>query len=237
MKNAVLLCALAMACLPGRAADATTPPIRLVTLLAPDTPLYGQFARLIDSAFSQLQQPYTLSYQPARLAAASFKAGLFDGDISRSAQFRGVVPDAIAVTPPIYAIRVIAVSRQPTITITSWDDLKPYRVAYRRGFQAIERPLQDVKGRYAVDTDASCMAMVQLRRMDVCVGDEALLSHTLATQDDDFRIDYFDQLPSFVWLAPRHAALAARLGQVLKAMEGSGELARFFQTPEKHGAR
>lgn len=205
--------------------------IRLVSPGRLDTPIGQKLTSVIATAFGRLHTPYTLVYNPAERAVSGFKAGNFDGDVSRAKSFNETYPEAIRVDPPLVVGEFIAVGNYDSAMPKSWADLNQVRFGYLRGSRAIEANTRDAKNAKVVDSHVACLGMLKLRRLDLCVGlqsDTALNSHS-KSDVEEFRVVKFAREGSYIWLGPAHQELAKRLSRTLSEMEKSGELKRLFK--------
>jgi hypothetical protein len=220
-------------------------PIKLVTTLPLNLRIGQQVEALTKAAFAKLDVPYTLEYNPAERASKMFENGHFDGDVARVELFAATYPEAIRILPghqTDYYVMISLAQSKSVADVKSFDQLTDYRVAYRRGVKGIENRTSHVRERTSIDSWESCLAMVISRRVDVCLG--ILLGYGKAGPDktgtplgqlllqDSYRqqlvVTQLGESKNYIWLAPQHKNLAARLSAVLKEMEKSGEMAAIF---------
>ncbi len=205
--------------------------IRLVSPGRLDTPIGKKLTTVIATAFGRMHTPYTLVYNPAERAVSEFKAGNFDGDVSRAKSFNETYPEAIRIDPPLVVGEFIAVGNHDSVMPKSWADLNQARFGYLRGSRAIEANTRDAKNARVVDSHVACLGMLRLRRLDLCVGlqSDTALNPQTKTNTDEFRVVKFAREGSYIWLGPSHQELAKRLSATLSEMEKSGELKRLFK--------
>jgi ABC-type amino acid transport substrate-binding protein len=205
--------------------------IRLVSPQRLDTPLGLKTSEVIGIAFQRVGVPHTLVYNPAERAIAGFKAGMFDGDVGRARDFDSVVPGAIRVEPPLMYGEFLAVANAGDPLPKSWADFSRFRFGYLRGARAIESNTRAATMGYPVDSYDACLGMLQLHRLDVCVGLNKILGEAAAAKAAKGEVvtSKFARLGSYIWLGPQHRALAGKLGAVLADMEKQGDLERAFK--------
>ena len=227
LQAALLLAAGAGPTRAAPAVPATSEPVRLV--VSPAASARGN--RIAEAAIALLMGQaglrYTLAREPVGRALASFRAGLYDADMLRLPQFDQSVPGAIRVDPHLLSTTILAFSRSPSQSPSSWADLGDLRVAHVRGIKAIELGLAGRAGVEVTSSAEACLGMVRMHRVDLCLLN-AERDYGAASQPHGVTLhrSVLTRVNLHVWVAPGQTALAQRLSAALRAVVASGELAR-----------
>jgi len=211
-------------------AQAETPAHKLVALQPLDRPNLVAERAVLDLAFARAGLQYTLDYNPPERALQSFVKGHFDGDINRVATFNQSYPEAIRVDPHIQSGFFFAIGRGPQPKPASWEGLAGGRVAYVRGYRSIELRTPSSAKREVVSSEAACISMAALDRVDWCVlGADTRSEWPLQARfGGQLTGTLIDSVNVHVWLGPQHKLAAERLSKALDEMEKSGELQRMM---------
>jgi ABC-type amino acid transport substrate-binding protein len=113
--------------------------------------------------------------------------------------------------------------------VHDWSELSQFPFAYRRGLLTVEQATSDAVQRYPVDNDSQCLNMVALQRVLACVTSED------APNAVPVDVRMAGRLPGsevFIYLAPKHRELAARLSAILQRMKASGELEKLLSSAQ-----
>ena len=225
--GALLLWARAGVAVAAPEAPATPEPVHLI--VSPAASAQGN--AIADGAIALLMAQaglrYTLAREPVERAVASFRAGLYDADMLRLAQFDQIAPGAIRVEPHLLSTTILAFSRPPSPAPTSWAELGTRRVAHVRGIKAIELGLAGRAGVELTSTAESCLGMVAMGRVDVCLlNAERDYDAPTPVQGVTLQRSVLARVNLYVWVRPGQQALARRLSAALRAVVASGELAR-----------
>jgi len=157
--------------------------------------------------------------------------GALDGDLIRIAEASERYTNLIRVEVPINFLDITSYSRAPCPSFSGWPDLRGKRVAYIRGVLAVERRLQGMTP-VPVESMNELFRVLERGMVDVAVGtgletDREMLRH----QDKALcKVDgALERVPVYHHLNKRHAQLAARLTEQLRAMRGRGEIDAILQ--------
>jgi len=157
--------------------------------------------------------------------------GSLDGDLMRIAEASERYPNLIRVEVPINFLDITSYSRAPCPSFTGWPDLRGKRVAYIRGVLAVERRLQGTTP-VPVESMNELFRVLERGMVDVAVGtgletDREMLRH----QDQALcKVDgALERVPMYHHLNKRHAQLAVKLAEQLRAMNRRGEIDAILQ--------
>jgi ABC-type amino acid transport substrate-binding protein len=221
--------AILLALLGAAPACAAEPPPWRVVVAGPDRPEGLTLALpALELVLRRAGLTYAIGREPIERAQVSFKAGLYDIDGARAADFDRLVPGAIRVDPPLLTIPVKAFGIEPLPGAGGWAALERYRVARVRGQRAVESRLPQADE--VVSSVEACARMASAGRVDYCV--LAVIGELSVT---DLRAPLQATLvavaPLHLWVrpGPGREALARRLADSLRAVSASGELAQALQ--------
>lgn len=172
---------------------------------------------------------------PLRRSLQMADRGETDGEMMRSAGTLQTMPQLIRIDVPVARLVLTVYRRGECPRSTSVAELSQQRVAYFRGTLLIER-LLPAGALIPADDTWDALRRLQAGMADAAIGAE-LETDTLLASNGVRGIckvtePVFDA-PLYHALHERHAALAARLEQVLKEMQASGELVRIWAAEEK----
>lgn len=204
-------------------------PLKMISTLPPESPQAAPFNQFISSLFQRSHLAYTITYLPSKRAGMAFTQGQFDGDVARTDFMAQLYPAAIRVLPSYISNPYFAISRD--LNIKNWKALEGLRIAYLRGNLLVENQLGSKAILNPIDQIDSCIKMVKAERVDVCIlhgGARPTAEFTEAKPA--LRIDQFDSVSIYIWLAPQHRAQAVQLGKTLSEMQKDGSLAAFQAT-------
>jgi hypothetical protein len=215
-----------LACLLAMTSVSASEPLKMLSTLAPDSPLNAQFNLFINTVFQRSNISYTLTYLPTKRAANEFITGKFAGDVARTDFMAQVYPEAIQVLPAYISNPYFAISRN--LNIKKWESMQGLRIAYLRGNLIVETLLGAKATLNPVDQVDSCIKMVKAQRVDICILNAGSRPTTEFTEAKPaLRMDQFDTVNIYIWLAPQYRTQAERLGKTISEMQKDGSLAVF----------
>lgn len=204
--------------------------------------MYGKWLGLIYAeAFHRLG--YAFQYQGHSGARAPVMAenGEVDGEIHRPEDYGKTAKNLLRVEEPSFAISYVAYAAKPEIALHGWESLKntDYAVEYRRGAKVPEAALPAVvrpDKLSDVATTAQGMKKLLMGRTDVYIEQDVVASEAirkLATEAVDpaalHQAGIMYTGYSYLYLHKKHAALAPKVAEVLKAMKQEGAIDRCKQ--------
>ncbi|MBT9457248.1 MAG: transporter substrate-binding domain-containing protein [Burkholderiaceae bacterium] len=203
---------------------------------SPDNSEVAQMAQaVLRQAYAKAGIAFNPTMLPLRRSLQMADRGDTDGELMRTAGTLKEMPHLIRIDVPVARLVLAAYRRGECPRSTTVEELSQQRVAYFRGTRLIERLLPAGALMPADDTwDA-------LRRLQAGMAD-GVLGAELETDGlllaNGVRgickvTEPVSDAPLYHALHERHAALAARLEQVLKEMQASGEVARIWSIEEK----
>jgi hypothetical protein len=219
----------ALALLAAGPAGAAEPPVWRVVVAGPDRPEGLTLALpALELVLRRAGLAYTISREPIERAQVSLKAGLYDIDGARAADFERLVPGVIRVDPPLLNIQIKAFGPAPLPDVSNWTALEGYRVARVRGQRVVESRLPGADE--VASSVEACMRMAAAGRVDYCV--LAVIGEpSVGDLRAPLRATTIASAPLHLWVrpGPGREAVARRLADSLRAVSASGELAQALQ--------
>lgn len=176
----------------------------------------------------------TQALPPARANVVTL-AGQTDGEVARIDAYFIKNPSLVKVEPSYHHLVITAFTRKDRqIVIRSREDLKQYRVGIVRGVVFATLATDGVAQREVTDSVEQLFRMLDAGRIDVAV-DIGVNGRDLIQKLDLSSVNVAGELGRhglYNVLTPANAALAPRIGTVIKAMNQSGELKRLISAAE-----
>ena len=193
---------------------------------------------ICDDAFRQLGLDVEVRSFPPMRGAIEAEAGRIDGEVGRALIYGGDHPNLIRVDEPVLSLRIAAFTRIPGLKVSGWDSLKgTYRVKYRSGYTTLKTKLEQVLPAAQISSVVDSQTGLQnvaLGQTDIFVDLEEYGELQLARLQNRYSSLYnaglVQDIPVYIYLHKRHAALAPRLAEVLVKMRASGAISRHLAT-------
>lgn len=207
-----------------------------LTIGSPSNSEVAQMAQaVLRQAYAKAGIEFNPTTLPLRRSLQMADRGDIDGEMMRSAGTLKEMPHLIRIDVPVARLVLAVYRRGECPRSTSVAELSQQRVAYFRGTLLIER-LLPAGALIPADDTWDALRRLQAGMADAAMGAE-LETDTLLASNGVRGIckvtEPVSDAPLYHALHQRHAALAARLEQVLKEMQASGELARIWTAEEK----
>ena len=194
-------------------------------------------AQLLRDICARAGFPLQLEPLPGRRATLMAVDGSIDGEVARISPYAAANPPLVRVDPPYYALTTSIFVRKgyPTM-IRTLDDLATQHAGVVGGEVHAEMAAKHARSVVDVGTYDQLYKLLDAGRIDVAIdtglsGDAEIrrlrFESRLERQGDVARYDLH------VILGPRRASLAPLLGNVIRALRDSGELARLTREYER----
>lgn len=185
----------------------------------------GLLDRVVGEAFRRAGVTLKLVKLPAERGLIDANAGIDDGDLSRIAGLDKTYPNLVRVPEKIFDLEFVALTRKARAHHVNWRSLEPLSVGYIKGWKIFEQSLTPKTAAITTDTPEQLMEMLGRGRVDVAlysrwmglamahqmrIGDVHVIEPPLATRE------------MFVYLHRRHAALAPKIAEALRALKREG---------------
>lgn len=218
----------------------------LVTLAGPFSPdsFRGRWYQLLyTEAFDRLGRDFRYLQLPLRRATWMVRKGLIDGETGRVGSYLDASTRLRLVPVRLWTARVIAVSADPRLRVSSWRDLKNVAgiIDYRSGVWILEQDLPRIIPANRLNTVArpeQGLERLMLGRSSLLVGIDAVVDRAWRRPDFRnaglFRAGTLAELPIYPFLVKKDEALIGRLARVLKEMREQGLFQRYERLAEAH---
>ncbi len=191
----------------------------------------GTFDRVTAEAFRRVGRTVRIQQLPAQRGLANANAGVEDGDGPRVRDLAkmGTFEHLIQIPEPVMRLEFVALTTDPRVKTTDWASLAAYDLALIRGWKILEKNTAGMASVVRVRNAEQLIRLLAKGRAQVALVDPATGLHAarglgveglrragpaLATRD------------RFIYLHKRHAALAPKLAEALRAMQADGTFAR-----------
>jgi len=216
----------------------------VMAFVRPETQYLGKWQRLIYAEiFKRLGIKAELrDYQPKRASMES-DAGNIDGEAARPYKYISEHPDLIRVEESLLNINFCAFTAQASIPqLKGWESLKgtDYRVEYLRGISMPEDNLPKVvkkENLSAITEQIQGLKKLVSVRTDLFVDEESGILTLLQTPEfRDSKIRSAGVMGSaslYAYLNKKHAALAPKMAEIIKAMKAEGLIEQYRVIADK----
>lgn len=195
---------------------------------------YGRLA--YTEAFRRMGIPLAFEMYPLARRSAIIAEGLIDGEGSRVAAYADAHPELIRVEESIVDVKFSLFGANPTLHAKRIEELPANAlVEYRRGILMCEKILKaaipPARLSDIISTEQGLRKLLTGRSdvycdIDPYVGD-VLRGGTLQAPENVRKLFEITSLPTYPYLARKHADLALRLAATLKEMKAEGLLDRY----------
>lgn len=197
-----------------------------LTISQNDGVLTHRIARgILEEIYAQIGVDVKFQVYPALRGLVMANNGDIDGDVARIRGIEKWYPNLVRVPTPIIHISAYAFGLNPDIEISSWSDLKGYRVGYIYGIKFMEEATKDLERERFYNFETMFRVLVH-GRIDVAIATE-LQGHHM--NSEYFPAQTFHILgeplyegPLYHVLNVRHQDLAVRIDEQLRLMRESG---------------
>ncbi|MDC8759901.1 substrate-binding periplasmic protein [Janthinobacterium fluminis] len=224
MKTLLFLLSVLLAAAPARSA----PPLVLNSAFtAPITAPAGD--GLLDLLYAELFRRVGVAVEiqsaSAERGLLNANSGIDDGDVSRVFGIEQAYPNLVRVPEPVLYYQMVAFSRKAPFAVAGTASLRPYDVGILTGWKILERTIVGSRSLLKLETGRQLFAMLDLGRIDVAVIEKFEGLHFIKSMDLQGIAMMQPALVEgdwFLYLHKRHAALAPRLAEALRAMKRDG---------------
>lgn len=168
---------------------------------------------------------------PAERALINADAGLEDGDLVRIAGLEAQYPNLVRVPEKLVDWTFSAFGKDASIP-GNWDALRARPLAYIRGWKIYERELSGASQALSVEDAAQMFRLLRLDRAETILYERWMGLHLISRQGIEGIYALEPPLAKremFIYLHKRHAALAPRLAEALRAIKAEGLYERLYR--------
>lgn len=178
---------------------------------------------VVREAYRRVGLQAVADIRPNERAIVSADNGDTDGDTMRMAGLEVRYPNLVRVPEPVLAFDTIAFTGGMAFRVNGWESLRPYSICVVRGFKVGERGTEGMS-REVVSNNEASLRMVKAGHCQV-----AVLGEALWLLIDELKLGPLRALdppvevtPLYHYVNVRHAHLAPRLAEALRAMRREG---------------
>jgi hypothetical protein len=210
----------------------------VMATVRPETQHFGKWQRLVHTeVFKRLGIKVEFREYPPKRASIEADAGNVDGEPVRGYQYAADHPNLIRVEESLFNVNHSAFAAQASIPqLNGWDSLKgtKYRVEYMRGIKICETNLSKVVSKENlsdVTEPAQGLKKILSGRTDLFVDEESAILTLIQTPEfKESKIRYAGIMgsdPLYPYLHKKHAALALKMADIIKAMKAEGLIEQY----------
>jgi len=209
---ATLLCVLFSAPLQGQ---------DLQLYLIPGTPAHIEAWQIVEAAARRAGIGVAARALPPDRGMVLANQGVVDGAIGRSMVAASDYPDLVQVPEAVYMYEPTAFAYRKFDVSHGWKSLRGHTLCMRRGYTLTEKRTAGMP-RQRLDSDASLVRMLREGGCEIVIMDRrnTEIVSALASDPDLLQLlPPLEQVPLYLFLHKRHAALAPRLAEALKQVK------------------
>lgn len=213
----------------------------LVCLLAQSTPLHAEELQLsviaqhsvndrvwpvLEAAARRVNITVVARSMPAERGVVEASLGQLDGAVGRSLGVEQKYPDLLRVPEPVYHYAPTAYSYMRPDVSRGWASLRSYSLCIRRGLQLTTARTRDMARQQLAD-EVSMLRMLKEGGCEVAIMDRNEPAAKAAMAADSGLAQLrppLEEMPLYIYLHKRHAALVPKLAAVLRQMRSDGSL-------------
>ena len=210
-------------------ASAAQPPFVMSTSVR--APLYlengsGYFNLLSAEIFRRLDMEFELIFLPASRALAFANDKTVDGTGPRTAAIEKKFPNLVRIPINVFQFDFMVYSRDPELSITGWDSLKPYSVGLLNGWKIVEQNTTEARLVTKATNYDQLLKLLDLGRVEVAIMDRVMAGWQLRQLGFDLHAiePPIASKPNFIYVHKQHAGLVAEITRVLSEMQQDGSL-------------
>jgi polar amino acid transport system substrate-binding protein len=189
-----------------------------------DDTAHGQSIKdLLRAAYQMAGYTVTIVTMPGERALLAANQGVTDGDLVRIDGLQATYPNLMKVGVPLDVHHHVVFAKRQDIVLDGIASLKPYSIAYVRGFKAIERVTHGMNTQ-AMNDVQSAFKMLNAGRVDVVI--DALEQGTPVVNAlgiDGVRVlsPPLEVITLYHYVNVRHAALVPVLENALRQLKAN----------------
>ena len=186
---------------------------------------------LVGEAFRRAGLQLRLVKFPAERGLINANEGVEDGDLTRIAGLEALYPNLIRVPEKLIDWEFSAFSKRAALP-ARWDVLRTRPVGHIRGWKIYEKQLVDAPIVITSDDSTQMFRQLQLDRIDVALY-ERWQGLSLIKRQSINGIHLLEpplaKREMFLYLNKRHAALAPKIAEALRAIKAEGQYDRLYR--------
>lgn len=190
----------------------------LQLFVIPDTPAHIEAWKTVEAAARRAGIKVRMQALPAERGMVLANEGKLDGAVGRTMLAAKGYAQLVAVPEPVYLYAPTAYSYKKIDVSHGWQSLRGHTVCLRRGYNFTEERTAGL-ARQRLDNDASLLRMLRAGGCDIAVmGRSNKEVRAMQQHDPDLLqlLPPLEEVPLYLFLNQRHAALVPRLAEALR---------------------
>jgi len=186
----------------------------------------GISEEILKEAYSRIGITVTTKEFPGERALKMSNSGAVDGEVNRIHGIRKKYENLRMVPVAINAIEGLAFTNKPDIKVSSWDDLRPYKLGLRIGAKYAEYGTVGMQVS-SVKTNDQVFSMLGKNRTEIAIStriEGVLTIHKLGLKNIRLIDPPLVSLELFHFLHKKHDALVPRVQKALEDMAREGRI-------------
>lgn len=200
-------------------------PLHLGTFSNTHSPVLHVCERVLREAYAKLGRSIVVEHLPAERALYWASSGRLDGDLCRGHASEGL----LLVPTAVYYWQLGVFSTRP-LSVQTWSDLQPYKIAYERGMRGVSAHQElDL---VPVNSIQSGIQLLAKHRVDILLDDYNSVLYAARKMKVNDLLASQPKLargPTYHLLNKKHAVLARQLNAVLAQMTSDGRIEQIEQ--------
>lgn len=184
----------------------------------------GFYMVLIQELFDRLKIKVKTIHLPSSRSLKNVAQGIDDGVIARVKGIEKKSPNLIRVPEKVIDLEFVAYTNDANIKIEKWSDLKPYNVAYIRGWKIFDKNVTAYKSLVRAKDSKQMIGLLKNHRVDVVLYQDIPAKYILK------KMDYHPhkQTPAlasremYIYMHKRHIKLVPLIQNELKKIKSDG---------------
>lgn len=187
---------------------------------------------IIREALRRIGYKMRATQLPAERALKNANKGIDDGDMLRIAGLQGLYPNLIQVPESVMSIELMVFTKNHTNTVSKWDDLNPYSVAYITGWKILERNVSKFHEVSKVKNVEQLFTILMKDRVDIILYERWVgLGYMKSHQITGIKIHEppLSKQLVYVYLHKKHKDIIPKLAKMIKEMKADGSYQRAYK--------
>jgi polar amino acid transport system substrate-binding protein len=190
----------------------------------------GFIDQLARAMFKRIGVEVEVTAVPTERSLINVNSGLDDGDIFRVAGVEQEYPNLVRIPEKTLDNDFVVFTKRTDIRIRTWDDLKPYSVAFATGWKPYERNVKMVRELTKTPSIQELLPLLENGRADLVLMDrwqggwiarqQGYTGHVLEPPLARFEM--------FMYLNKKHAALVPKAAKALASMKADGSYQKLY---------
>lgn len=179
----------------------------------------------VRKAYRKIGYETEIHKMPAQRALFESNSGeSIDGELARTLHAQSFLPSLIKIPVRLTSIEASVFTKNTSLEVKSWEDLKDYNVTSVRGYVLIQKKLSHIKGLQEVIDEDQALKFIENGRADlaVLIKKIGLASiKTLELKDIKVLEPPLESIPIYHFIHSKHKDLVPALTKAMKEVTGN----------------